>query len=57
MTKIKDCPFCKTPIKEDDDNCYEGISLSWIICEGCGAEGPFADSMEEAIALWNAALR
>ena len=50
--KLKPCPFCG-----------ENAELEWALidsnrkvhvwCAKCGADGPLADSMEEATAVWN----
>lgn len=64
------CPFCKATeptvclIRGDDEDLYpEGGNpkQSAVICDfnvnGCGSISGFRDSEDEAIKLWNSALR
>ena len=54
MAELKPCPFCgskKTYRRPDIDRAI-GTSFS-IICEVCGAMGPFAERAEKAIDAWN----
>ena len=43
------CPFCGN----DDVTCIEGVSMSWVVCEKCGADGPVAATPAGAIRKWN----
>jgi hypothetical protein len=52
---IEACPFCGEPTTaEIEDN---GSGCFWVICDnvkdGCGCEGPYKHSEEDAIAAWN----
>ena len=64
MAELKPCPFAckgKTARVYDFQNCslydfqdYHTLSWRWRVkCDKCGAEGPIADSKEEAIDAWN----
>lgn len=56
MTGLKPCPFAckgKTVSVYDFQNYY---TLPWrwrVKCDKCGAEGPIADSKQQAIDAWN----
>lgn len=55
MAELKPCPFCegKTVSIYDYQNYYT-LPYHWRVkCDKCGAEGPIADSKEEAIDAWN----
>lgn len=58
---VKPCPFCNFQVEEDDgDFCYP-ISRDLDVWNancyqsggGCGAQGPYAPTREQAIAAWN----
>ena len=59
--KLRACPFCGRPdpvirvIEADGERMYQNRYA--VLCHyeygGCGAEGGFGYSPEEAIALWN----
>lgn len=57
MSDLETCPFCKsrcvTGWTEEDGN--NVTTDAWIECDDCFAKGPTADTMDEAIAKWNAA--
>jgi|APGre2960657404_1045060.scaffolds.fasta_scaffold102518_2 Lar family restriction alleviation protein len=64
--KLMCCPFCGKSDKDMHDNqfavsltSYGGLSGGCFLvqCHWCGANGPLADSKEDAIAEWNKALR
>jgi hypothetical protein len=53
--KLNPCPFCggeATPEVEDN-----GTGCYWIICDnvkdGCGCEGPYRHSPDDARVAWN----
>lgn len=56
MSDLKPCPFCgEQPSSEVESN---GLGVFWIICDnvnvgGCGCEGPYKPSEEEAAEAWN----
>lgn len=50
---MNNCPFCGN----DDVTCIEGSSMSWVVCEECGAEGPMAVTSAGAIRKWNERIR
>lgn len=47
--KLKPCPFCGS----DDVVVEETYASGYVRCRGCGAEGGFRYSHEEAAAAWN----
>lgn len=49
MDKFKPCPFCGSLNLNAGDH--------FIICFTCHSAGPFANSKEEAVLLWNHAPR
>ena len=49
------CPFCNCPMTEVQT--HEGTDSMWVTCKDCEAEGPAADTEEEAIDMWNGAKR
>ena len=49
IIKDKDCPFCGS-LDIEPRGCEPPF---YVGCNDCGAEGPFADSDEEALAAWN----
>ena len=51
MNELKTCPFCGGTKPYIDEN------IKCIACFDCEAIGPTAETVEEAIALWNAAPR
>jgi len=54
MAELKPCPFCgckKTCMFPDIDSEF---GTAWaVVCDKCGATGPFEDSKEQAIFAWN----
>ena len=49
--KLKPCPFCGGTVNtqmESEDHEYK-----WSHCFRCGAEGPYSNTWEGAIGLWN----
>ena len=54
MAGLKPCPFCshqKTYIYHDIDS-ELGTAFA-IVCDKCGATGPFEDTKQQAIDAWN----
>ncbi len=51
MTTIMPCPFCR---HDDVEICEVEPGRIAIDCPECECIGPFADSVDEAIAKWNA---
>ena len=52
MTELKPCPFCKCEYLMTSKFGY--YATTWIVeCTQCYAEGPYADTEEKAIELWN----
>lgn len=49
QSELLPCPFCgsKDPVQ------FDQTGISWIMCEGCGAEGPTREELDGAIASWN----
>lgn len=58
MAELMKCPFChvepgkigpvlRTSPPEVVDHWY------WVLCAGCGSEGPMSDAAHKAIAIWN----
>jgi len=57
VQRLLPCPWHGT--SDDlgfDDN---GVGTVWVVCNkvGCGCEGPYGHSTEEAIAKWNSRAR
>lgn len=55
MSDLFPCPFCGgAPNDKPEDN---GSGVFWIICDnvkdGCGCEGPYKHSVEDAEKAWN----
>lgn len=56
MEKIrnKKCPFCGADkirlVAQEDTTGQDGFSM---MCDECGAMGPFVDNGQEAVELWN----
>lgn len=47
------CSFCQSiKVRTAESNL-----IAWIVCEGCGAFGPEASTIPEAIVKWNGAKR
>ena len=44
------CPHCKGNSQFFGNNDAE--DLFWIVCEGCGAQGPMEPSQSEALKAW-----
>jgi len=55
MSYLKSCPFCGEPAIEQIEN--NGAGCFWVICDnvkgGCGCEGPYKHSPEDAVSAWN----
>ena len=51
MTELMACPFCGSA----DVGAAAGPDSEWVMCNACGAEGPWATDQTEAqaIAAWN----
>ena len=47
--KANNCPFCGGKICRPDSD-FKG---SWVLCFGCLARGPRANTAEEAVEKWN----
>lgn len=55
------CPFCDgdSLVKLPNDHAMAGnagmarLDVFYVHCEGCGCDGPVADSEGEAMAIWN----
>jgi Lar family restriction alleviation protein len=49
------CPFCGGAPEQEPEN--GGLGSFWIICDnvgiGCGCEGPYKHSPDDAVAAWN----
>ena len=55
LAELMPCPFCGgKPNDELEDN---GSNVTWVICDnvkdGCGCEGPYKHTPEDAIEAWN----
>lgn len=48
--KIKSCPFCG---KDEGEDSYDEERNRVIHCMNCGADGPWAEQLSDAIELWN----
>jgi Lar family restriction alleviation protein len=53
IMKLLNCPFCGS----DEVTCIEGVSISWVICVKCGADGPVASTSVGAIRKWNERIK
>jgi Lar family restriction alleviation protein len=46
---LKPCPFCGS-----EETALSEPPVPWlVICEECGAEGPYADKRKGAVGAWN----
>lgn len=50
--KILACPYCGGEVVNSEWNIG---SVGWLECDNCGATGPRANNIPDAILLWNAA--
>lgn len=56
--EIKPCPFCGSKririnsTREDREE-EDKLQTYWGLCMDCGADGPNAESAEEAVRMWN----
>jgi len=50
---IEFCPFCG--VCDATVECHSGCVTTdhTVVCNNCEAEGPYAETEEEAIRLWN----
>jgi Restriction alleviation protein Lar len=59
MSDLKPCPFCEevdrlTVVENTGGKLFgEGGELVFVLCGGCWARGPYAESKYEAIHAWN----
>ena len=52
--KLKPCPFCgATTLSIDHERVNDEMSLVWVSCLGCTAQGPLVYDDETAKFLWN----
>ena len=47
MSQLKPCPFCGKEAR------FLFAESTWVFCKGCGCEGNYYDTQEEAIEAWN----
>jgi len=53
-SEIKPCPYCGAHEDSWTDVGQSSYTDKWqTVCLRCGARGPWADSRDEAIELWN----
>jgi Lar family restriction alleviation protein len=48
--KLERCPFCGAGVPTIEPT---HTVVHWVVCDGCGCEGPDGDNEAEAIAAWN----
>lgn len=55
MDELKPCPFCgsEEPVVHAVTVPMFGGFKHWVTCDGCKAETAAADTMEEAVEIWN----
>lgn len=52
--ELKPCPFCgATALCIDHERVDDEMSLVWVSCRGCTAQGPFAYDEKTSKWLWN----
>jgi Lar family restriction alleviation protein len=54
---LQPCPFCGSNEAELEAELSPPDPIAWARCNACGANGPSAYSVPEAVACWNRALR
>ena len=47
---LKSCPFCG---REEGDDSYDEEKNHVIRCMNCGAVGPWAEQLSDAVKYWN----
>lgn len=47
------CPFCGGEGVSNTGTFDDGGLAQWIECEDCGAEGPWCDTLQEALDAWS----
>ncbi len=50
MKEFKPCPFCGS---EKELSISEHKSIKYILCNNCGANGPFETDKKTALEIWN----
>lgn len=45
------CPFCGHDL--DKIHRVQSTTACWVACSACGARGPSADDMDDAVRAWN----
>jgi Lar family restriction alleviation protein len=57
MIPLKPCPFCgqrdQLAVGQKTDDVGTLVDVFYLSCAACGAEGPAADSADQAAELWN----
>ncbi|WP_041544383.1 MULTISPECIES: Lar family restriction alleviation protein [Chelativorans] len=49
----KPCPFCGSRRTQDSASHYGFVSIYFVVCRDCHADGPAKDTRSEAIQAWN----
>jgi len=52
MDELRECPFCNGMLGITRDHSESGAPWR-VVCDDCGADGPYGDTKEEAVERWN----
>lgn len=50
--ELKSCPFCPDSKSAPGSSYFGGYW--YVVCSGCGTEGPHAKTQKKSFQLWNA---
>lgn len=53
MDNIQPCPFCGSADIYWDKYLIDESPVAFLVCKGCGCEGPYAAQRRTALKRWN----
>ena len=53
---LQPCPFCRETLGLEFEELSPDVDI-YVFCTECGAKGPFGDTHEDAMLLWNRRLK